>query len=370
MQEIRIHLNLMERHHWSRSLLPGIIQAVRGVEGVRILNHEEKSLFEVWREEPDPRRTALLGLFDGRRDREDLRAVRKAGTPVINMSGRCPPEGLPSVLHDDRAIGRMAAAHLLETGERRFSFMGLPENQVSRWRLRGFRETLAERGLDCAVYEERPGEPTMEAWLSGLPTPAAVFAATDTRARALCQRAEAAGLRMPEELALLGVDNDPFQCDLHRTPLSSVEPDFFGLGFRAAKDLCAWLLEGRAPERMIQTVAPLQVEARRSSDPWHTADPLLARAVLRMKDPAAGVTTVAELARQLGVSRRSLELRCRDVFGRTPLDILNRIRMERAYQLLRHNALDVRGAMERTGFRDERWFRRKFREIFGRGPAE
>ncbi len=366
---VYIHLNLNERNHWSRSLLPGVIAALRERPGIRVMNHESLSLQEVWQA---GRGTAMgfLGMFTEEQDGPFLDELRREGIPVLNLSGRSPPVKIPSLLHDDLAIGRMAAEHLLQPGQKNYAFFGLPGSRLSARRHQGFAAALQEQGFSCEAYLHERRHDSIASWLKRLPRPVAVFAATDTRARALCQRVEQLGLRMPEEIRLVGVDNDPFQCDLHLTSLSSVEPDFYRLGFRAGQIIQSWVLEGEEPSPGESYIAPLNVEVRMSSDPWHTRDPLLTQAIRRMKDPVAEVHSVAILSRQLGVSRRSLELRCKAEFGQSPLFLLNRIKLERAYQLLSHTELELHEVMERVGFRDQRHFRRQFRERFGRGPTE
>jgi len=210
----------------------------------------------------------------------------------------------------------------------------------------------------------------MLTWLKRLSFPVAVFTATDSRARALCSRMEHLEVAMPEEVTLLGVDNDPFLCDLHLTSLSSIQLDFFGLGYRAGKLMRNWMMNGERPPNHEEHIAPLHVETRMSSDPWHTQDLMLRKALLLMKDPVAGVKSVAELSRQLGVSRRSLELRCKSEFDQSPLQILNSLKLERAYYLLHDSELELTEVMDRVGFRDQRHFRSLFRSRFGRGPAE
>ncbi len=364
-----LHLHLTEAHHWSRSLLPGIIAAVRGTDGLRVMNHGGKPFQEIYQESRGER-MGFLGMFVESEDEDFLDELNRHQIPVMNISGRNPPKRIPSVIHDDVEIGRMAATHLLQPGRQRFAYLGLAHSRLSELRQKGYCDELARHGFPCEVYQETQGGMPMLTWLKRLSFPAAVFTATDSRARALCSRMEHLDVTMPEEMTLLGVDNDPFLCDLHLTSLSSIQLDFFGLGYRAGKLMRDWMMKGERPPNQEEHIPPLHVETRMSSDPWHTGDPLLRKALLFMKDPVAGVNSVTVLSRQLGVSRRSLELRCKSEFDQSPLQILNSLKLERAYYLLHDSELELTDVMHRVGFRDQRHFRRLFRSRFGRGPTE
>ena len=138
-----LHLFLPRSPHWSRSVLPGITEFVRRETPWSVLNHGEATVVEALRR-ARPAPAAFVGYVGTEGGLSDW--LRDWGGPAINLGGRHRPSGLVSVVHDDEAIGRMAAEHLLEARERRYAFLGLGRNRISEGRFQGFRERLLEAG--------------------------------------------------------------------------------------------------------------------------------------------------------------------------------------------------------------------------------
>jgi LacI family transcriptional regulator len=361
-----LHLFLPRNQYWARSMLPGIARFVRSESPLYIMNHgEDGVLRELSR--GDVRPAAFLGVIQ-KSDKLLLRLLKRAQIPTVNISNRQPPPGLETVIHDDPAIGAMAAGHLAGLENRHFGYVGLGQTGLSAGRLTGLRGELTALGLGDEVSEFDGLPHEMEHWLAKLPLPAAVFCAADGRARALAQRAERLGISVPDQLAILGVDNDPFECDLTRIPLSSIELRFEELGYRAAQR--AWALYCGEPVRKEPLLlAPSHVEIRLSTDYMAVEDPVVREALRFIRQPQPGQLTVAAVAAGIDVSRRVLEKRFRRATGRTVFTEIHESRLERARRLVEETSLPVETISDRIGLADTSRFIKLFKERFGKTPT-
>ena len=198
---------------------------------------------------------------------------RKLGIPVIDVSAARLVADLPYVETDDTAIAALAADHFLERDFRHFAFLGDDRFQWSDNRCRGFVEAVAANGYRVAVFSSR-GRRTMapadddaavEAWLAGLPKPVALLACYDIRGRQAIDACRRTGIAVPDEVAVLGVDDDDVLCGLASPPLSSVIPDAIGAGRRAA-ELLEQLMRGESLERSEWLLPPLGIAVRQSTE--------------------------------------------------------------------------------------------------------
>ncbi len=313
--------------------------------------------------------------------RAEERAAARLTMPAVNLSGWQPPgHGVPRVNADHRAIGRVAAEHLLALGLRHFAYYGIEGPWFSAERERGFADRLAEAGLPCAVYRQRAGEGVrlpwhtryarLTRWLSGLPRPLGLLAVHDYRARVVMELCARLGLSIPEEVAVLGVDNDPTTCDYCVPSLSSVSRDPFACGVAAAR-LLARLMDG-APQPAGDTlVSPAGVVRRRSTDRFYDDDPVVRRVVDYAAAHPGDAFTVAEMAKRLKMSRRLIELRFHERLSLSPHAYLRQRRVSRAKGLLldTDEPRSLGEVAAASGFGCLRAFREAFRSETGVTPA-
>jgi LacI family transcriptional regulator len=245
-----------------------------------------------------------------------MEAARRLRVPVINLSARLGPGALPGVVSDNRAIGRLAAEHLLERGFRKCAFYGLEQVVYSEDRLQGFRERVEAAGGEVRVHlthsfvdTVRPWDwdrESLERWLSSLQGRVGVMAVHDYRAQLLLGAARRMGISVPGQMAVIGVNDDPVACTGSVPTLSSVPQDGYRIGLAAAEGIARWILEGRVPQGMTE-IPPLRVSARQSSAMFGVEEPRLLAAMDYIEAHLGRSFGVEEVARQVAVSRRWLE---------------------------------------------------------------
>lgn len=307
----------------------------------------------------------------GRLSAVQARRARWAGIPAVNVWMNSSDRLLPRVTADYAAAGRLAARHLLERGFRRFVYAGPEDDAAARAERAGFRASLGRRSCEI-LRTPRAGrtlgrvlERAVRRWVK----PVGVLCLDDVLARHLAEACLAAGLRIPEDVALVGTGNTSLVSDLLEPPLSSVDLGFERVG-RAAAELLGRLMDGRRPPRMPVRIAPSGVVARRSTDAFAVDDPLVASAMRVIRDRSRGPLKVAALLREVPASRRSLERRFRAVLGRTIRQEIERSRVERARRALSETDEPLKSVATAAGFRDASHLSRVFREREGVTPLE
>lgn len=338
-----------------------------GMLGVLRVESLRRALREV---QPD-------GIVAGIGSLDLLRRIRQTAIPFVNVSNRLIPPPTPAVLVDERATGRMVAEYFLRRGFRRFAFCGFANHNYSVERKAGFADALRAAGFECACFDQRLGEGPNEAarltvgvkpWLLQLPRPVAIMACNDFRASQVVGACMQLGIRVPNEVAVVGVDNDDLFCLLAETPLSSVAVPADQIGYRAAA-LLLDQLSGRADSRTILRVAPREVVTRQSSDILAVADPVVARAMRLIQTQAHRPLYVAEVAAAVGVSQRGLERRFETALGYSPSSAITQSRLDRACQLLVGTDCSIGEVAEASGFGQARELTANFRKRLGMPPS-
>jgi LacI family transcriptional regulator len=303
-------------------------------------------------------------------------ARRTIPTVVVTIGG---DSGDHRVTVDNLAIGRLAAEHLLARGFGRFGCVGVPSHAFSVLRRKAFADELARRDLplefcdmETMEIETRPHWRRVAArlrrFLQGLSLPAAIFADRDWWAVRVLAVAKDLGIAVPEQLAILGVDNDDLVCDLAHPGLSSIDTNAVRVGYMAAERVAALIAgESIAPETIL--VEPNGVVVRRSTDVTHVEQEHVRRAMALIgEDPALG--GVEALAGAVGVSRSKLEKDFRAAIGRSPAAEIRRNRRRRAQRLLRETELPMSRVAAVCGYPDQTRLALDFRRALDTTPTD
>jgi LacI family transcriptional regulator len=314
-------------------------------------------------------------------------ALLAFGVPVVNVSAaRAGLDGrLPRVGLDDRAIGAMAARFFAECGLRQVGFCGYRGTLFSDEREAGLRRAAADLGLnahccedDLADYGRSPSDRSwatewqkLEAWATTLPRPIGVLAANDFIGLDLCQVCHRLGIGVPQEVAVLGVDNMQTLCELTTPALASIETGAERVGYAAAELLDRLMAAADYPRADLPLrVPPVRVVRRLSADILAIRHPDLAAATRYIRDHATEQIGVTDILRHVPISRRSLEQGMRAVLGRSPLQEIRRVQIEEARRLLSQTALPIAQVAERCGFLSAERMATVFRRATGCTPRE
>jgi len=320
------------------------------------------------------------GLLAFLRTKGEVAAAKALGLPVVNLAGNIRHTGLPRIMVDHRAMGHMAAEHLMGCGLRRFAYCGEREMWYSQLRKEGFVERLAEEGYECSVFEWvtrfGPNNPwyhwmePAEQWLKTLEPPVGLFAVRDYAGTVLIDACLRLGLRVPEDVAVVGVDNDLMTCEFCAVPLSSIARANREVGYQAAA-LLDRMMAGQPWPTEDVLIPPEGVVKRRSTDVVLVEDPRIAAAVQYIHEHLHEAFSVDVLCESLAMSHRSLDLGFKKFLGCAPREFIYRARVERAKRLLAgKERLKLHQVARACGFTGGRHFRTVFQRITGVTPTE
>lgn len=275
---------------------------------------------------------------------------------------------------DSPAIGRMAAKHLLNLNFTHFAYVG--DIHGSEWsvsRGNAFRAVLRKAGVDCAVYPTVTSKKERDAsadrrrlcdWLLNLPKPVALFGATDTRGRQVIDACRLAGINVPQEAAVLGVDNDEDICETCTPALSSIAFEAERVGYEGMM-LLDQLMRGSVRKPGIITYGPGSVIERQSTDTSHITDLVISRAREFIALNACAGIGVADVVRQVKVSRRLAELKFRQILGHTILEEIQLKKLEHARMMLKETIRSIAEITASCGFETATHLGVLFRRHYG-----
>lgn len=377
----RVALLVESSRAYGRGVLLGISKFVR--------EHRNWSIvFEEWRWTDAPPAWLKSWTGDGIIARietqQAARAVLNAKVPVVDVRGSVPGINVPLIDTDDRCVARMAAEHLMERGFRCFAYCGFNGANYSDKRCKWFKERLLESGFECHVYAppdiarnvetieyEKRGFiflDDMTLWLKKLPKPVGLMACNDIRGQQILNASRRLGIQVPDEVAVIGVDNDDVLCELSDPPMTSIAPDTVQIGYQAAT-LLDQMMSGRKPTKAPILVEPIGIVTRHSTDVIAISDNAISRVLRYIREHACDGINVPALLRTASLSRRVLERRFMQLIGRSPKAEILRVRMERAKQLLLDTDLPLAVISERSGFNHPEYFSSIFKLKTGTTPG-
>lgn len=279
----------------------------------------------------------------------------------------------------EQAVGRMAAEYLLDRGYQRFAYCGYDDMPWSQRRGQDFSRTVAGAGFETFFYRpagvDRPpipgqDQPAIAEWLRSLPRPIAVMASNDDRSQDVLAACRIAGIKVPLEVAILGVDNDEFICDLSYPQLSSIAIDTERAGYEAARVLHRMIRrEPLTYEDQEVPIFPLRVVTRQSTDILAVEDVEVAAAVQFIRKHAREAIQVSDVAEAVGLSRRALQQRFRKVLARSVHEEIGQGRVNHMAEMLIRTNLPVFQIAELLGYPDASNISRYFKRQKGMSPS-
>jgi LacI family transcriptional regulator len=372
----RVALLIESSRSFGRGVLDGIAECLRRRRW--LVYYQEGGLgdllptwFDAWQGD---------GIIARIEDRRMARALVQKRIPLVDIRGVCPVPGVPVVKTDNTEIARLAAAHLRDCGLRHFAYCGYEGAEYSQKRGEAFARFIREAGLRCDVFtaqaprlagvrsQEQFGwahEEHLVAWLRRLPKPIGVMACNDARGHQLLNAADQLGIAVPDELAVIGVDNHETICELTMPPLSSVEQNTHAIA-REAVALLERLMRGApAPPEPI-LIKPCKVVRRRSTDLIAVPDRNLRKAMACIRNQSArGVVQIAKVA---GLSRRDLERRFAAVFGHSPGQEVLAVQLQAVKRMLTDTDWPLYQVAEKAGFRHAEYLNVAFKRQTGMTP--
>jgi LacI family transcriptional regulator len=356
-----------------RDILRGIARYVREHEPWA-LYHEAHSLTDAL-----PRwlsRWKGDGIIARIQTPEMARALAKSAIPVVDVLGVVAESRFPLVHVDDEAIARLAAEHLRERGLENFGFFGIRSENWSERRYAAFCRAVAPACV--AMYElPRDGagkrswervENRLARWIAALPRPAGVLVCSDQRGSQLLEACRRAGVAVPDDVSVIGVDDDQPLCEVCSPPLSSVQPGHARVGYEAARVMDR-LLGGGAVSREPILLPPEGIVSRLSTDSLAIADRAIVVALRLIREQAHVGLTVEGLARHAGVSRSVLQRRFRSVLRCSIHQAILSAKIKQARELLTRSNLPLAIVAERSGFKHQEYMGVVFKARLGTTPA-
>lgn len=310
--------------------------------------------------------------------------VRNLRVPTVDVRGSsgC---GLPLIDTQNEIVAGLAAEHLMQRGFRNYAFCGFVGANYSDIRGHWFRQRLERAGFACAIYEppettrniqaielEKRGllfQDDLARWLKSLPKPVGIMACNDIRGQQIMNACRRVDLLVPEEVAVIGVDNDELFCELSDPPLTSIALDTLRIGYESAA-LLEDMISGRNPPSEPILIPPKGIVTRRSSDVLAMDDRQLAAGARYLREHAFEAISVNDMARAAGMSRRVFERRFVTQVGRAPKAEVLRLRIERAKELLADTDWTLAQISERTGFKHSEYLHTVFTQKTGSTPGQ
>ena len=356
--------------------------------GVRDIMQRRHRQVQVIEEEPSARLVDELwefwnpigAIIDCGGEYNDIDATIFGGRPVVFIGHN--PDTLPKrfllVSNDQRETAREAARELLSTGYENFAFVHVADRKKwSELRERGFADALAINGRTCAVFRPADGNGGGIRWMqelrrfvAGLKKPCAVFAANDKTAESVLVAAALEGFSVPDDVAVAGVDNFAPICEHTSPPLTSVEPDFRRGGRLAAAMLLGLAMsKGKWHGDRTQTFGPLRIVHRASTRVLATPDKHVVAALDLIRREACNGIQAQDVAATFPCSRRQADNRFRKATGRSILEEIHAVQLERAKQLLRDTTVQMKAVSDFCGFTNPNSLRKFFRRETGLTPS-
>ena len=326
----------------------------------------------------------IARVMDDRAE-EQLRAT---GKPVVDVFFERPRMGFAAADQNALLVGQMAAQHFIEHRFTNFAFCGYNGRSYSDRRRDAFMQCLEQNHFPCAVYRTPPSalkdfnnsvvlqerfgfasdHRALRTWISKLPKPVGVFCSHDMRAYHLAEACRSQGLQIPEDVAILGADDDELVCNFSDPPLSSIDQNAFGIGYAAAKTLESMLQNPDVVPSPV-LIDPIRLIERESTRIYTVSPPWLSDALIFIRRNISNNITASDVYAAVGKSHTLVDSAFRRTFGTSVQKTIIRTRLEEAKRLIRDTSLTLTEIAAKTGFSTVQYFCSSFSKAFGLSPS-
>jgi LacI family transcriptional regulator len=377
MKHVALVMSLNKR--FDRKVIEGVTRFVRESGNWSVFLEDDPAA-----KVPDFDRGHFEGVIADLDDPRIPRHVAGLDLPIVGIGAirdDCRLDlAISTVNTNNQRIAVLAAEHLLDRGLQHFAYCGTRSHTLDPWnrqRREAFLDHLRKSGRECSAHTGRFSashsweqvQKQLADWLAKLPKPMGLLAANDARARHVLEACRRSRLRVPDDVAVMGVDNDELICNLACPPLTSIAQGTEEIGYQAARLLDRMM---RRPARKIthRVIDPIAVITRESTDMVATEDPVVSNGLYYIRQHACRGLSVAEVARETGVSRSTLASRFKQIAGRTVHNEIRRVQLSKACELLATTDLALDRVASRAGFGNAQYmnavFRRKLKQTPGR----
>ena len=318
---------------------------------------------------------AIIGRFD---NDDNVELFRENGIIALAQDYKSRFSNIPNITGDYRKTGRMAAEFFLSKGFQNFAFYGYRDTVWSQERCEGFYECIAAQGFGNNFYSYQDQSlddlwfyeaPPLLNWLKSLPQPTALMACDDNQGNRITEICKVNNIRVPDKIAILGVDNDEIICNLSDPPLSSISQNIVRGGFEAAALIEHLLNDEEATYRDV-VLQPVNIINRLSTDFYSTTDAHIQTALKYIHQNIAADITVSDIVKQVPLSRRLLEIRFKQVTQQSIHKYIFNLRMERFAQLLLAIDAPIADVAEQVGINNLKNLSRQFKALKKVSPNE
>ena len=351
-----------EKGQWSISRMPSYYKQSIGMEGILKVAKE----WEI---------DVVMGTFE---DGDDIGMLREEGIIVIAQDFKKRLHGVPNITGDYKGTGKMAARYYLDRGFRNFGFFGLKDVCWSDERFEGFFKEIKKSGQEGSVHKYNTQDidrhwfyerEALAKWLKGLPKPIGIMACDDNQGNNLIEACNSAGIKIPQEVSILGVDNDELLCNLSIPTLSTIAIDIEGGGYKVA-ELIEKLVE--SPDEKYEDIIllPTKIINRISTAAYATDDSEIQKAVMFIHQNGRKKLSVDDVVEQVALSRRLLEIRFKEVTGQSIYQYIFALRLKTFAEMLLETNEQVINIALSIGESDAKSISKKFKAVYGCSPNE
>lgn len=351
-----------QRGQWSICRMPSYYKNTIGIEGVI-------KWAKVWGTD------AVIGTFE---NKEEVCMLKNEGIAVIAQDYKKMFDNVPNITADYIGTGRMAASYFIDRGFQNFGFFGLNDVCWSDGRCDGFRKEVEDNGFGNTFFKYNLQDinhywfyeaERLSEWLKGLPKPIGIMTCDDNQGNLLIEACRSAGIHIPSEISIIGVDNDDLLCNLGTTTLSSIAIDIEEGGYKTARMIEMMIQDiDYEPEDIV--LKPIKIVERISTAAFATTDKEIQKAVMFIHHNRHKKISVKDVVSNVALSRRLLEVRFKKVTGQTIYQYIADLKINTFAEMLAETDEQVINIALSLGENDAKSISKRFRATYGCSPNE